>query len=178
MTETTPDWISEERLGKLLEAYVERAEAAVKARIQSQGIVLTGELLGSFRTYAAERAEGYVQARLTMVGYARIKDLRKMNYSRTPPLAALEYFVEKTGIGKFNVPGYKHGSRPASEAEAIKRVAWGIKMNRQRHPNVKREYRGIYSDPLMTEVLPNLFRDLAEEVRRTAVLAAQALFTN
>ena len=180
MADSTSDLVQPERLARILEAYTQKAEDAFKRRIQSQGIVLTGEMLDSFRTYAAERGDGYVQTRLSMVGYTRIKDLRSMNYSRTPPLQVLEDFVEKVGIGQFAyVPGYptKNLRRPASDTAAIERIAWAIKINRKRHPNLKRGYRGIYSDPLLTEVLPNLFRDLTDETTRTAMLGVKLLFS-
>lgn len=178
MADSTVDLVQPERVAKLLDAYIDKAETAFKQRIASQGIVLTGEMLNSFRQYAAERGDGYVQARLSMVGYTRIKDLRSMNYSRTPPLRALEDFVEMVGLDKFAfVPGYPKGGRPVSDTVAIERIAWAIKMSLRKNPNIKRGYRGIYSDPLMTEVLPNLFRDLTEDTSRTALLGIKLLFS-
>ncbi|WP_375445741.1 hypothetical protein [uncultured Fibrella sp.] len=167
-----------ERIAQLLNAYIQKAENAFQRRISSQGLVLTGEMLNSFRQYAAERGEGYVEAKLGMVGYLRMKDLKSLNYSRTPPLRALMDFVEKVGVDKFAyVPGYPQGVKPATEAKAIERIAWGIKMNMQRHPNVKRGYRGIYADPLLSEVLPNFFRDLTDDSNRTAMLGVKQLFS-
>jgi|GEM_PF-1660839 len=178
MADSDVDFISQEQVAKLLEAYTQRAEVAFQQRISSQGVVLTGEMLGSFRQYAAERGNGYVQAKLGMVGYTRIKDLRSMNYSRTPPLAAIEKFVEAVGVGKFAyVPGYPKGVKPASETATIERIAWAIKMNIKRHPNLKRGYRGIYADPLLTEVLPNLFRDLSLDTNLTALRGVRLLFS-
>lgn len=178
MANSTVEFVQPERVAKLLDAYIQKAEDAFKSRISSQGIVLTGEMLSSFRQYAAERADGYVEARLSMVGYTRIKDLRSMNYSRTPPLRAIEDYVEAVGVDKFAyVPGYPKGVRPASATIAIERIAWAIKMSRKRQPNVKRGYRGIYSDPLLTEVLPNLFKDLTEDTGRTAMLGVKLLFS-
>lgn len=176
--ETVGRFVETEQIARLLNAYIQRAEEAFKRRITSQGLVLTGEMLGSFRQYAAERGEGYVSARLAMTSYVRIKDLKSMNYSRTPPLQAMIDYVEAVGLDKFAyVPGYPKGMWPASKTVAIERVAWGIKMNMQRHPNVKRGYRGIYADPLLTEILPNLFRDLTDDTRRTAMLGVKQLFS-
>lgn len=179
MAETTAGrFVEPEQLARLLNAYIQRAEETFKRRISSQGLVLTGEMLNSFRRYAAERGEGFVAARLAMTSYVRLKDLKTMNYSRTPPLRAMMDFVEAVGLDKFAyVPGYPKGVRPVNQAQAIERVAWGIKMNMARHPNVKRGYRGIYADPLLTEILPNLFRDLTDDSNRTAMLGVKQLFS-
>lgn len=180
VADSNPVLLDPERIAKLLDSYIDKAEAAFRTRIQNAGVILTGEMLNSFRQYAAEKGEGYVQAKLTMVNYTRIKDLRSMSYSRLPPLDALEYFVETVGVGRFAyVPGYptKNLVRPVSETAAIERIAWGIRQNLRKYPNLKRGYRGIYSDPLLTEVLPNLFRDLTDDTRRTAILGVKLLFT-
>ncbi|MEZ0484296.1 hypothetical protein [Fibrella aquatica] len=174
----TEQFVEAERIARILNAYLQKAEDAFQRRISSQGLVLTGEMLSSFRQYAAERAEGYVEAKLGMVGYVRIKDLKSLNYTRTPPLRAIMDFVEKVGVSKFAyVPGYPQGVQPGSEAKTIERIAWGIKMNMQRNPNVKRGYRGIYADPLLSEVLPNLFRDLTDDTNRTVMLGVKQLFS-
>lgn len=178
MADSQVDFVNPEQIAKLLDKYIEQAEDVFQGRMTKAGIVLTGEMLNSFRKFAAERGNGYVQARLAMVDYARIKDLKSMNYSRTPPLRNLEYYVEHVGIDKFAyVPGYPKGVKPASETKAIERIAWAIKMNIKRHPNLKRGYRGIYSDPLLTEILPRLFQDLTDDTRQTGKLGVKLLFS-
>lgn len=173
------EWLTTNRdTAKILEGYLVKAEEAFKNRARAAGLNLTGELLDSFRRYAATEGDGFVEARLQMVGYFRMKDLRSMSYSRTPPLAAIEAFVEATGVNKFAfIPGYPKGIKPASEFAAIERIAWGIKMNRQRFPNISRGYRGIYSDPLLSDVLPYLFRDLTDQTNLIAMRGLKLLFT-
>ncbi|GAB3790182.1 hypothetical protein GCM10028818_59930 [Spirosoma horti] len=172
-------WLTTNRdTGKILEGYILKAEEAFKARAIAAGLPLTGEMLDSFRRYAAVEGNGYVEARLEMVDYFRLKDLRSMKYTRTPPLAAMEAFVEALGLNKFAfIPGYPQGIKPATEMAAIERIAWGIKMNKQRHPNVSRGYRGIYSDPLLSDVLPYLFRDLTDQSNITAMRGIKLLFS-
>ena len=101
-----------------------------------------------------------------------------MHYERMPPQAALEAFVEKVGIDKFPyVPGYPKGVRPVSYTVAVERIAWGIRMMRKRMPNVQRGYRGIYSDPLLKDVLPNLFNDLKTAAGLTSLRAFKTIFS-
>ncbi|GAB3802976.1 hypothetical protein GCM10028819_32160 [Spirosoma humi] len=170
------EWLSTNRDAiRILDAYIEKAKELFIKRAQDAGLELTGELLNSFKTFAAVEANGYIEARLTMSPLARIKDLQSLNYARTPPLSAMirmvEQNLEKHGRGYFykGVPGYPAGVWPASETQAIERIAWGYKMALKRHPNVKRGYRGMYSDPLLQDVLPYLFRDLLEAAGHTAL---------
>lgn len=133
----------------VLNKYVQEAERLFRQRAQAANLDLTGDLINSFRSEAAVAAEGFLEARVKMLHYARFKDLRSLNYTRTPPLSVLEYFVEKVGVEQFAyVPGYptQNKVRPATEVEAIHRIAWGLKMNRQRRPTIQRGYRGIYSN--------------------------------
>ncbi|WP_020603131.1 hypothetical protein [Spirosoma spitsbergense] len=174
------EWLTTNRdVAKILDQYIIQAERAFVARVQAAGLVLSGELLNSFRHEAATIGEGYVSAKLQMASYGRIKDLQQLNYSRTPPLLALENYVEKVGIGHFAyVPGYPTGVFPRTEAQAIQRIAWAYKMSLQRKPNVKRGYRGIYSDPLLKDVLPYLFKDLATACNLTASRAFKVAFSD
>ena len=174
------EWLTSNRdTAKVLDQYILLAEKAFISRIQAAGLTLTGELLSSFRHDAATIGEGYVTARLEMAGYGRIKDLRRMNYSRTPPLLAMENYVERIGTANFvNVPGYPAGRFPATEAKAVERIAWALKMKFIRQPNVVRGYRGIYSDPLLKDVLPYLFSDLATACNLTASRAFKVAFSD
>ncbi|UHG93383.1 hypothetical protein [Spirosoma oryzicola] len=177
------DWLTTNRdAAKILDTYIEKAKELFIRRAQDAGLNLTGELLHSFRTFAAQEAGSYVEARLTMSPLARIKDLQSLNYARTPPLSAMVRMVEnnlaKYGRAHFykGVPGYPKGVWPASETQAIERIAWGYKMALQRFPNVIRGYRGMYSDPLLKDVLPYLFRDLVEAAGHTAMKGMKLAF--
>ncbi|MVM35288.1 hypothetical protein GO755_35025 [Spirosoma sp. HMF4905] len=175
------EWLTNNRdAAKILDGYIVQAERAFIQRIEQAGLKLTGEMLNSFRAIAAKEAGVFVESRLEMAGLFRLKDLRSMNYSRTPPLVAMEAFVEKVGVSRFAyVPGYPtaHKIKPASELASVERIAWAIKINRQCYPSVKREYRGIYSDPLLKDVLPYLYRDLATASNLTALRAYKAVFS-
>ncbi|MVM36137.1 hypothetical protein GO755_39360 [Spirosoma sp. HMF4905] len=178
--DTRAEWLTSNRdAAKILDQYILQAEKAFISRIQAAGLTLTGELLSSFRHEAAIIGQDYVSAKLEMAGYGRIKDLRRMNYSRTPPLIAIENYVEKVGTANFReVPGYAPGRFPATEAKAVERLAWAFKMKFIRQPNVVRGYRGIYSDPLLKDVLPYLFSDLATACNLTASRAFKVAFSD
>jgi hypothetical protein len=173
-------WLTTNReAAQILDAYIQKAEQAFQSRIQAAGKVLTGELLRSFRRTAAREAGDFVEARLELAAHGRILDLRRMNFSRTPPLVAMENYVEKVGVGSFAyVPGYKPGVFPRTESQAVQRIAWAYKMSMARRPNVVRGYRGIYSDPLLNDVLPYLFKDLATACNLTASRAFKVAFSN
>ena len=174
------EWLTSNRdAAKVLDQYIQLAEREFISRIRGAGLIVTGDLLASFKHDAAIIAEGYVSARLEMAGYGRIKDLRRLNYSRTPPLLAMENYVEKVGASNFlKVPGYPEGRFPRTEAKAVERIAWAFKMKFCRMPNLVRGYRGIYSDPLLKDVLPYLFSDLATACNLTASRAFKVAFSD
>lgn len=137
---------SNEHQRVLLEKYVSEAVDEMQRRIRSASLVMTGEMLSSFRIASTESGKDYIAKQISMVDYVRIRDLRSMHYVRTPPLESMEYFVRSYGVHRFYyVPGYQNGKMPADEDTAVRRIAWGLKMSIKRNPNVKRGYRGIYS---------------------------------
>ena len=172
--------IQDYNIQAILNKYVLEAERLFRQHAQAAKLDLSGGLINSFRSEAAVAAGGYLEAKVSMIGYARFKDLRSMNYVRSPPLSVLEYFVEKVGVDQFAwVPGYRGGdSKPPTEIMAINRIAWALKMVRHRYPNVRRGYRGIYADPLLKEVLPNLFFDLKQQAGLTALRQIKLMFTS
>lgn len=137
---------SNEHLRIVLEKYVSEAVDEMQRRIRSADLVMTGEMLSSFRVASTETGKDYIAKQISMVDYVRIRDLRSMHYVRTPPLDSMEYFVKSMGVHRFYyVPGYENGNMPADEDIAVRRIAWAIKMSIKRKPDVKRGYRGIYS---------------------------------
>lgn len=135
---------SNEHLRVLLEKYVSEAVDEMQRRIRSADLVMTGEMLSSFRVASTETGKDYIAKQISMVDYVRIRDLRSMHYVRTPPQEAMEYFVRTVGVHRFYyVPNYN--GMPADEDIAVRRIAYQIKMSFKRKPNRKRGYRGIYS---------------------------------
>ena len=148
-------------LKKVLQDFVQHTENTLKTAAMREGKVLTGEMLSSIRAGAVEQGKGFITAHVYYSEILRIKDVKSLNYSRTPPLAAMREYVEAVGISNFRtIPGYPYGVMPATETEAIERVAWGLKMSRKVYPNVKRGYRGIYNDELKNTILPKFYDDL------------------
>lgn len=137
---------SNEHLRVLLEKYVSEAVDEMQRRIRSADLVMSGEMLSSFRVASTEAGKDYIAKQISMVDYVRIRDLRSMHYVRTPPLESMEYFVRSYGIHRFYyVPGYENGNMPTDEDTAVRRIAWAVKMSIKRKPDIKRGYRGIYS---------------------------------
>lgn len=136
---------SNEHLRVLLEKYVSEAVDEMQRRIRAADLVMSGEMLSSFRIASTESGKDYIAKQISMVDYVRIRDLRSMHYVRTPPLDSMEYFVRSIGVHRFYyVPGYEN-AMPANEDTAVRRIAWGLKMSIKRKPDLKRGYRGIYS---------------------------------
>lgn len=148
-------------LQKLLGDLAGRAEQHLKRAVVREGKVLTGELLESIRAEAVTWGKGWISGHVSYSELLRIKDMKVLNYTTIPPLGPLERWVEQVGVSRFAyVPGYPQGVRPATESEAITRIAKGIQYNLKAHPNVRRGYRGIYNDTLNFSFVPSFQEDL------------------
>lgn len=168
---------SNEHLKVLLEKYVDEAVDEMKRRIRSQDLVMTGEMLNSFRVAATEEGNGYIAKKISMIDYVRIKDLRSMHYERTPPLDAMEYFLEANSLHSFNyVPGYEDGKWPSSDEIATRRIAWALKMSFRRKPNRSRGYRGIYSSSI-SKAMNGLKSQAAQAGARFAIQYVKNILT-
>ena len=148
---------------KVFDDFAKNAERVWRNTAAQEGKVLTGDMVMSIRAGATEAARGFVTAHVYYSKLLRILDMKTLNFLRTPPLSALIEYVEKVGVDKFAyVPGYTAGLRPATESEAVERIAWGMKAKLKQEPNVKRGYRGIYNEPLKNDILPTFYRDLRQ----------------
>lgn len=138
---------TDEYLKIALEKAVNDAVFEMKRRARGANLLLTGDMIESFKAGATEMTKDYLRKEISGVGYLRMMDLRSMHYVRTPPLEAMEYYVKSVGAHRFHyVPGYANGKWPHSSDDiADRRIAWGLKMSFKRLPDRKRGYRGIYS---------------------------------
>ena len=138
---------TQEYLKIALEKAVNDAVLEMKRRARAANLLLTGDMIESFKAGATEMTSGYLKKEISSLGYVRMMDLRSMHYVRTPPLEAMEYYVKSVGVHRFYyVPGYAKGKWPHSSDDiADRRIAWGLKMSFKRLPDRKRGYRGIYS---------------------------------
>ncbi|MEI7587027.1 hypothetical protein [Runella sp.] len=160
---------SEENLKKVLEKAVNDASFEMRRRARAANLLLTGEMIDSFKTGSTEVIKGHFEKQISMAGYVRMKDLRSMHYVRTPPLDSMEYYVKAVGVHSFYyVPGYTEGKRPPSDDAAISRIAWALKMKYKRLPNRKRGYRGIYSE-VVRHTLNTLKSNARHEGMRFAI---------
>lgn len=161
---------SEKFLKIALEKAVNDAVYEMKRRARAANLMLTGEMIESFRAGATESTNEYFQKQISMSGYVRIMDLRSMHYVRTPPLEAMEYYVKAVGVHRFYyVPGYSKGKWPHSSDDiADRRIAWALKMKYKRLPDRKRGYRGIYSS-VLRETLNTLKSNARHEGMKFAI---------
>ena len=94
--------------------------------IERENLVFTAELKQSFENHILEKAD-VVAAEIVFLSYGRFKDMKVRNYIVPPPIAAIEEYVEKVGLGKFAwIPGYEKSNRVPLYNEAVKRVARAI----------------------------------------------------
>ncbi len=109
--------------------YAARALALLAAAIQAKGLVLTEDLLDSLSSQVvAASAEHVVSMGVLFHQYGRIKDMKGITRTKAPPIEALEDYVKKVGLSKFEyIPGYTARSKvlPVS-SRAINRIAWGL----------------------------------------------------
>lgn len=98
-------------------------------KLRKSKLVLSTELINSLSYQVHDAtAESIASVQLAFNDYGRMRDMRRLFYTKMPPVEAMEKFVESIGINKFKyIPGYSRGKIPA-ENIAIKRIAWGIAM--------------------------------------------------
>ena len=106
------------------------------------GLVATEEMVNSFRVESQRVLENGLETKIGLVGYARFRDLRSMNFARSPPVGAIRDWVEAKGLDKFS---FVNGGKMSDSFAAADKIAWAIAKSKKQYPNVKRGYRGIYS---------------------------------
>ena len=121
---------------------MDRWTERMKQAAQEGRLVATGEMIESFQTGAQKLLSDGLEQKILLVGYARFRDLRSLNYARTPPISAIRAWVEAKGVSNF---GWSAGGKIADSFAAADKIAWAIARNKLDVPNEKRAYRGIYS---------------------------------
>jgi len=163
-------------LQKVLLDFVNLSEKRFREAVNREGKILTGEMINSIKARAVETGKGFIMAHVSYSEILRLKDVKQLNFQRTPPIEAMREYVESVGIENFGyVPGYKN-SKPETETEAIERVSWGLKMARKTTPNVKRGYRGLYNDELKNYILPKFYYDMSQGVSAFALSQFRIMF--
>ena len=164
-------------MAEILRQYVEQAERSMKLAAQLAGKVLTGEMIASIRAGAVESGTGFIEASVYFDELVRIKDMKVLNYTMMPPLLPMVKYVETVGVDRFPyVPGFKDGRRSESDTINVYRIAEGLRRKFKREPNVRRGYRGIYNEPLRTDVLPRFFVALREHAGAFAMTKVRTFF--
>lgn len=140
-------------------------------QIRKSKLVLSADLINSL-TYQVQdaTAESIASVQLAFTDYGRMKDMRRLFYTKMPPVEALEKFVEAIGVNKFKyVPGYSRGRFP-SENIAIKRIAWGIavaKFKEHKHKPKRWFAKQFYGQ--INVLINNLLNGYADYVAKKTV---------
>lgn len=133
----------DEIAGEVLEEITADALLYFQRALQNKGLVLTQELMQSFR-YHIIRSAQVVAAEIEFRDYGRFKDMKRLQFGLMPPIDAMELFVEKIGMGAFAfVPGYGADRRVPTVNNAVRRIAAGISFSR-RGKTVNRKYSGTW----------------------------------
>jgi hypothetical protein len=143
--------------------------------LQAKGLVLTGDLLQSFR-YRIIQTATQVVAEIELLEYGRFKDMRRLRYDSFPNIDALEEFVQKIGPDNFAfVPGYGPDRRVPTIPNAVRRIAMGIGFSRA-NQIVTRKFSGTWYNETKMNMVNKSKGRLAErlgewfaaQVRRSA----------
>ena len=128
-----------EMLGEVSREALQNFERA----IESKRLIFSQELKQSFDFSIMQGAEE-IASEITFRSYGRFKDMKKLSYlDHAPPISAIAYFIEKTGVEKFAwVPGYE--GKAASSVKDINRIAWAIARSKKRAIDINRGYRGTW----------------------------------
>lgn len=147
------DLTFEEIAGEVLEEIASDSLLYFKRALEGKGLVLTQDLLQSFRYYILRSATS-VAAEIEFRTYGRYKDMRQLLYGpHMPPIDAMEYFVAKIGVGSFAyVPGYGADKRVPTVPNAVRRIAAGISFSRK-NLAVKRPYSGTWYNTTKAQMI-------------------------
>ena len=144
----------EEEIAAAMAEILEDAEKMFKQALDEKRLVMSADLKESFERVIVQNAAG-IAGEISFRSYGRFKDMAKLSYlDHIPPVYAMEYFVEKTGINKFAyVPGYQN--KEATSIKDVNRIAWAIAMSMKRAVNVKRQYRGTWYNETKMKMINN-----------------------
>ncbi|GAB2954854.1 hypothetical protein GCM10027048_20510 [Hymenobacter coalescens] len=115
-------------------------------QLRAKGLVLTEDLLQSLQGETTAASERFVaDMAVSFNEYGRMKEMKRLNYTKGAPVEQIEAFVRKRGLARFErVPGYKPGQFPLSQDVAINRIAWGLSRARLRDAG-KHKPKGWYA---------------------------------
>lgn len=140
-------------------------------KLRKSKLVLSTELINSLSYQVHDAtAESIASVQLAFNDYGRMRDMRRLFYTKMPPVEAMEKFVEAIGVNKFKyVPGYSRGRFP-SENIAIKRIAWGIavaKFKEHKHKPKRWFAKQFYGQ--INVLINNLLNGYADYVAKKTV---------
>jgi hypothetical protein len=143
-----------EQIADMLAEVSKDGVAMFQNAIDSKRLIFTRELKQSFE-YTIMRGAEEVASEITFRSYGRFKDMKVISYlEHAPPVAAMEYFIEKIGIEKFAwVPGYE--GKAATTLADINRIAWAISRSKKMAVDIKRGYRGTWYNSTKMEMINN-----------------------
>jgi hypothetical protein len=159
---------------QVAQKWAEHIVGRFRKQIEKKKIVLTQELLDSFDYKVYELGDGNVGVNISYVAHGKFIDMKKLYYSKMPSVDALEAWVLKKGLDKFDsVPGYPNGwKRTGEDQAAARRIAWGIAVSIGQKKSVdqydKWQKSKQWRVPELRKGITYLNRLLAEELARVA----------
>ena len=142
-----------------LGAFKDVVLAALNQKIQSLGLVASGELLNSLQGQLAARFSPFIDSfALQFADSGRFAELKQLNYGKMPPIPVIEKWILSRGLENFSrIPGYRNAS-PIDRQRAARRLAFAISFNRKYHNQkkaVKLWSKDFYSrlNQLTTEIV-------------------------
>jgi hypothetical protein len=126
-----------------------------KSNIEKKKIKLTGDLLSSFQSYIDVNAQTLSsKIVLEFAAQGRFQDMRTVNYTKQPPVKAMEEFVREKGLAAFQyVSGFEGKNYSPTKETAIKQIAWGIAKSYKQKGTIKRKKGGWkYAKTLYSEL--------------------------
>jgi hypothetical protein len=133
-------------LDEELASYKKLVLEMLAGQLRAKGLVLTQDLLTSLQGETTAASDRFVaEMAVAFNEYGRMKEMKRLSYTKGAPVEEMEAFVRKRGLSRFDyVPGYKRGQFPLSQDVAINRIAWGLARARLRDAG-KHKPRGWYA---------------------------------
>jgi hypothetical protein len=136
MTEQERDTLVEQELRD----WASQVMLVLARKLVEKKLVLGGALLRSLQYQVLQLAVGQQKAIIGFYDSGRMRDMRKLHYTKMPPIKVMEDFVRKVGVDHFKfIPGSAKGRAPVSQSRAVNRIAWGIAVSIRQGNSVRRK---------------------------------------
>jgi hypothetical protein len=156
-------------LKREFENFMSEADATLKAALEKEGLVISGELFDSFR-FRLSTEEALAEVQVHFKKYGRFRDLKRVRFTKQPPVNIIKEWVERVGVQKFQeVPGYGTNKALLTESQQANRIAWGIVKNYQKKERITQKQWG-YNKLMWAEIAElekAISKDFTEKMKKT-----------